>query len=241
LKSAHPRAVERSIQYGGETIAYLLTSAPSDRLSISVHPDLRVTVTAPIGVSQAKLDERVRARAGWILKQRRQFEQYHPLPTARRFVSGESHRYLGRQYRLKVSAGRDSVALRGRYIHVSLAGDRDASRVAALPARWYRERARIAFERRLDLCIARLPSLSEPAPTVRLRIMRRRWGSCTTEGVILLNPDLVKAPPPCIDYVIVHELCHRTVGSHSARFYRLLARHMPDWQERRRQLNTFDR
>lgn len=67
--------------------------------------------------------------------------------------------------------------------------------------------------------------------------MPRRWGSCSQRGTVTLNPELVKAPLSCIDYVLVHELCHRIVPDHSPRFFRLLTAHVPDWERRRGQLN----
>jgi hypothetical protein len=66
--------------------------------------------------------------------------------------------------------------------------------------------------------------------------MARRWGSCSENGTLLLNSQLVKAPTQCIDYVIVHELCHTMHFNHSKSFYELLTRVMPDWPERKRRL-----
>jgi predicted metal-dependent hydrolase len=66
--------------------------------------------------------------------------------------------------------------------------------------------------------------------------MTKRWGSCTKGGLILLNPELVKAPVYCMDYVIAHELCHLKYHDHSKNFYKLLNKYMPDWEKRKKKL-----
>jgi len=227
----------RRVRFGNETISYGLTFSSRARLSISVHPDSRVSVVAPAGRSVEDVDARVRARAAWILAQRRRFERYQPLPVARRFITGESHRYLGRQYRLAVIRGEERVRLAGPYLHVALANPPDAAHVESLLYAWYRERALATFQRRVEALIRTVPSLGRGLLAIKVRRMTRRWGSCTKAGLITLNVELVKAPISCIDYVIVHELCHRLVMSHGPQFYRVLSRHMPDWERRRERLN----
>lgn len=232
------RSEQRAVEYGSETIVYLLSFELCQRLSISVHPDLRVTASAPMGRTAEEVDERVRARAPWILRQRRRFEQYHPLPVPRRYISGETHLYLGRQYRLKLAEGEDDVRLLGGYFHLNTPNPSDPDRVRALLEGWYRTRAGVVFPQRLERCLASATVLQEGASALQIRKMSRRWGSCTEAGTITLNLDLIKAPSPCIDYVIMHELCHLKVLHHGAEFYRLLTRYMPDWQRRRERLNA---
>src|SRR5262245_65325000 len=90
------------IRFGDKTIPFALEMHQRRRLSISVHPDRRVTVLAPADCSLAGVLARVQKRAAWITRQRAHFEQFHPLPHEKRYVSGETHLYLGRQYRLKI-------------------------------------------------------------------------------------------------------------------------------------------
>jgi predicted metal-dependent hydrolase len=228
-----------TLQYLGESITYQVQFRARQTLTIEVHPDQRVMVVAPLEASLAEVVVRVERRAGWIAKQRRYFDRFHPLPPHPEYVSGETHRYLGRQYRLKVVPDRqESVKLVGRFLHISVQPDGGPGRVEHLLTRWYRIRARDVFSRRLLVCLQSARSLGLELPTITVRKMVRRWGSCTGTGRILLNLDLVKAPITCIDYVIMHELCHLRVHDHSTAFYRLLTRCMPDWEDRKRRLES---
>lgn len=74
-----------------------------------------------------------------------------------------------------------------------------------------------------------MPWLND-VPPVRLLKMRRQWGSCSPRGQVFLSPHLVKAPTPCVDYVIAHELCHLKEHNHSPRYYRRLREIMPGWE-----------
>ena len=227
------------IQFGSETIPFTLEMRQRRRLAISVHPDRRVTVLAPADCSLADALARVHKRAAWIARQRAYFEQFHPLPHEKRYVSGETHLYLGRQYRLKIhSAATPSVKLTGCYLHVATANGHDALQVQRLLDEWYRNHARGIFHTRLLRCLDNAPALCLPPPAILIRRMSRRWGSCTRAGNILLNLDLVKTPLYCIEYVIMHELCHLRIHDHSPGYYRLLSRCMPDWEKRKTRLDS---
>lgn len=238
IESARPRTCE--VRYGTSTFLVGLHFRPGERLAIHVHPDQRVTADLPEGQPVERALTRLQARAGWIARQLRHFEHFKPLPVPRRYVSGETILYLGRQYRLRVRIGNPArVRMSGPFLCVETPVPGDRSRVKALVDRWYRVRAPSILTDRFQACVAATKSMQLPPPTLRLRHMRTRWGSCTKTGAIVLNPDLVMVPSQCIDYVIVHELCHRKVLRHDRRFYALLARYLPDWQRRKKRLDQF--
>lgn len=228
------------VRYGGVDIPFTVEFRERQRLAIHVHPDRSVTVIAPIQRGIDDVLARVQKRAGWIAKQRSHFEQFHPLPSEKRYVSGETHLYLGRQYRLKVGAGgAESVKLKGRYLQVATADRSNTQRVRALLDDWYRTHAEPIFEARLIQCLEDAPSLRMPPPTLVIKRMSKRWGSCTKTGNVLINLDLIKTPLYCIEYLIMHELCHLRIHNHSPGFYRLLSRCMPDWERRKARLDSF--
>jgi predicted metal-dependent hydrolase len=222
-----------------------LIYAPRKTLGITVHPDLRVTVKAPEGSVLADVEEKVRKRATWILKQQRELERYLPHLPPRQYVSGETHRYLGRQYRLKViesdgKAPKESVKRDGVYIYVHARDKADTERIKGLLDDWYRAHARRVFAERLEACYPKVEHLGVAYPDLAIRVMRSRWGSCSPRGKITLNVKLIQAPRAYIDYVVFHELCHLEEPNHTPRFYELLDRVLPDWRERRERLNGFE-
>ncbi|QDU73760.1 hypothetical protein Pan97_07590 [Bremerella volcania] len=228
-----------SIQYGRKRIEYQLLYSARKTLAIDVHPDLSVVVTAPKGADDNAIDEKMHKRAAWIVQQQRFFENYLPTIPPRRYVSGESHRYLGRQYRLRVHQGdEETVKMSRGQINVTLVDPSKKTRIKTLVVSWFRKRAEAVFQELFDDMATKVERHGIKADRFEIRRMKNRWGSCTKEGHILLNPDLVIAPKQCIEYVIVHEICHLQEHNHGPGFYRLLKALMPDWEKRRERLNN---
>lgn len=222
--------------YGDIKIHYEVCFTPNRRtLAIEVHPNSRVLVRAPVGCAEHLIAERVQKRARWISRQLAEFERYRPRTPPRQYISGETHLYLGRQYRLKLLSGsKSSVKLsRGRLL-VTLPGNPGPDRVQLLLDRWYRARARAIFTPIIETSLKYFGGIA--APHLVVRRMRSRWGSLSPRRTMTLNLKLIQAPRPCIEYVIVHELCHTRYRDHDAQFFGLLGRIMPDWLERKRRL-----
>jgi hypothetical protein len=128
------------------------------------------------------------------------------------------------------------VTFRRPHILVETRNKSDTGRVKRLLDAWYFKKAKSAIERSLTECLPAFRSHLTAGPQLRLRTMRKRWGSWTAKGIIYLNPELVRFPRSCIDYVVTHELCHLVYGNHGEQFYRLLRRAMPDWEQRKGRL-----
>ena len=225
--------------YGTQTLNFGLERRSRKTLAIEVHPDGSVRVKAPLRLPLNRIVNRVEQRGAWIVKQQRRFADLPPAPPARQFVSGESYRYLGRQYRLKVTQAQpEGTRLYQGRLEVSVSQSPTPERVQALLRAWYRERAEHVFRERLAVCRRHVAAFGiDHSGDVTLRRMTKRWGSCSRDGRILLNTQLVGAPKSCIDYVIVHELCHMVHHNHSKAFYDLLGRCLPDWRERQAHLH----
>jgi predicted metal-dependent hydrolase len=230
----------RTVSYGKTKIDFELQYCDRKTLDIAVHPDQRVIVKAPSDALTEKVDQRVRDKARWILKQKDYFSQFQPRTPQRFYVSGETHLYLGRQYRLKIQpADRLSVTLQGRYIQVWISQPDNPIAVNQALETWYLIRARLKFQERLKICLQNSAFLNCPSPILRIRRLTKRWGSLTAKGNLILNRDLIRASLSGIDYVITHELCHLKVLNHSPEFYTLLASVMPDWQARKEKMERF--
>ena len=222
-----------SFIYGDERFEYEVCYTPdrSQKIAIHVHPDASIQVDAPDGESAGRIHAAVLKRARWIQNHVTQARAQREYVLPRSYVSGESYFYLGRRYQLKVSdangAGPQVKLWRGRICVESEGRGQDV--VKKQLYRWYRERASEIFDRRLHAITEQVPWLKE-APPLRLLKMRKQWGSCSPQGVVFLNPHLVKAPRDCVDYVITDELCHLKEHNHSRRYYRLLREIMPGWE-----------
>jgi predicted metal-dependent hydrolase len=229
----------QKVSFGSEKISYSLEYRNRKSLAISVHPDLTVSVIAPEGQSIEKISARVKKRAPWILKQRHYFSKFLPKQPARRYVSGETHKYLGRHYRLKVLTSKiPRVRLKRGYLIVHTQNRSDSVAIKKLVTAWYRFQAEKHFNESLKRCLPLFRKLEISTPEVRMKHMSKRWGSCTSSAIIYLNPDLIKSPKSCIDYVMVHELCHLKIRDHSKKYYRLLKKLMPDWEKRKLSLES---
>jgi len=225
-----------SISVPGETVEVTLRRRKRRTLAITVRPDRSVVVTAPLNVGIERVVSKVRCRALWIKRQQRYFAEFLPLVPSRKYVSGETHRYLGRQFRLRVlNHDKDHVKLVGRFIHVHTRAKQQTEKVRKLLDDWYLGRAREVFTHLMANQAQDMKRRLAALPHLRLRKMPKRWGSCTRRSVYL-NPELVRAPKACIEYVIAHELCHLVYPNHGREFYRLLRTTMPDWEIRKARL-----
>lgn len=207
-----------------------LIRRPRKTLGISVLPDGSLELVAPLDSSPEAILEKVNKRRRWIRKKRAEFAAMNSTRPKLRYCSGATHRYLGRQYRLRVSkSSTNSVKLKNGYFWIE-ATDTSEKAVKNLLENWMREHAKKQFARRLEPWKAWCQRRKLPEPKVRLRKMDKRWGSAQANGNILLNPLLIRTPSICIDYVITHEICHLRHPQHDRAFYNLLSGMCPNWQ-----------
>jgi predicted metal-dependent hydrolase len=229
-----------TISYGTTNIKYSVERRNRKTLAIEVHPDNTVWVIAPIDANDEEIQSRVEKKAPWIAKQQRFFNGRPEKVIQPEWVSGENIFYLGRQYRLKIHVGEADVKLAGKYLNVTVKDKEDKKKIADLVNTWYLKHARIKFEERMALLHPILERENLKMNSLMIRKLEKRWGSCTAKGNIVVNADLIKAPINCIDYVLIHELCHLKYHDHSNKFWTLLNKYCPDWVKTKERLEKFN-
>ncbi len=226
------------LSYGDQLIEFILVRRDRKTLAINVHPDQKVEVVAPLTATLESIFEKVHKRAPWVRQQIQYFEQFQPRTPPRVYVAGETYRYLGRQYKLKISRGiQNSVKMQRGQIIVSTTKPQQSDQTRELVREWFLKRAKIKFAERLLISQDRFPDPKQMAPNnLLVRELSHRWGSMTAKRNLVLNRSLIGASTEAIDYVITHELCHIEYLHHGPEFYDLLRRVMPDWETRKAKL-----
>lgn len=212
------------------SIAYRLKRQQRKSLAVHILEDASVEVRAPKWLAEKEIEAFVLQRKAWIYAQQEKKQQW--LNAKPGYATGQLHPYFGQTYPLLIaSAKQRHVEFTGKAIEMVLPKPDDKLAVKRLLKDWYRQQAQDCFEKRLSCYFPRLP-VSTKMPSLKLRTMKRRWGSCSSRGVITLNTELIKYPIEAIDYVIMHELCHLLEMNHSVAFYRLLESLCPDYKQR---------
>jgi predicted metal-dependent hydrolase len=225
----------------GTVIDFDLVRKRSVRRNIHVRfeDDGRMRVTAPLRASRKSIHLVLTDMHDQIVELRKQVRlinrDIHPV----RFRQGSKHLYLGRCYSLDIWRNPSEyphVILRTDHIEVHV---REWGEEAVREAlwQWYRMQAQGYFWQRMCQISASAKWLAPVPFQLKLRRMKRSWGTCSTRGLITLNPLLIKAPPQYVDYVIAHEMCHLLEHNHGTRFYRLLEKLIPNWETLRNALN----
>ena len=211
----------------------------SDRrtLRIVVSPDGNVAAYAPDQATDDEIVARVSRRGGWIKRELLRCERWRPRTPLRQYVSGETHLFLGKQYRLVVTVeGAPNVRLDGDRIVLAVRENSEFVHRRTLLRHWYGFQSHRVFPERLETTAPPFLRLGIEKPRLIIRAMSQRWGSFTPEGNLVLNGELVQASPHLIDYVIAHELAHALHPDHGLNWQRLLTQVMQDWRTRKNDL-----
>ncbi|MED4867307.1 SprT family zinc-dependent metalloprotease [Heyndrickxia faecalis] len=227
---------KHQIEYANKIIDFVVKRKKVKNVNLNIKPDMTIEVTANDRVPLDFICDFVKTKGVWILKNVKTFQDIQPYrQSEREYVSGETFKYLGKQYRLRVMQEEEEKVkyFRG-FIYLYVKDTENVNRKAKLIDEWYREKAQKTFHESLAKMFPLVQKYGVDKPNMDLRSMKARWGSALTEkNTILLNTDLIKAPKYCIDYVVLHELIHFKYNDHSDNFYKMLYSLMPDWEKRK--------
>ena len=211
-------------------------------MALYVHPDKRVEIRMPLLFSVDEIEPFLIKHSRWLFNRLDLPEKKSIEP--KKFVSGELHYFLGKQYPIEIIASdknsvvfdNEKIVIRQRVNkstsqQVNLSKSVSASKsVSDLLDRWYLEQAKRVF-REISIPLVESMKKYNVAPkSFAIKKMKTRWGSCSSKGNINLNLHLIKLPEQCIKEVILHELCHLVHFNHSKEFYALMTAEMPDWK-----------
>jgi predicted metal-dependent hydrolase len=208
-------------------------------LRIEVRPSGEVVVFAPSDEDLCNIRDRVQNKGSWIFRQIDRIATRPPVTPERRFLSGETHLLLGKQYRLSIEQSNDpQVLIEGSRLLLLARRVDDQAHCRRLLAAFYAITARGVFTERLDAVVPPFVRKGLRRPLLIVRRMSKRWGSYTPKGRIVLNVDLVRASPLLIDYVISHELAHAFYPDHGNEWRNLVDTVLPDWESRKARLEA---
>ena len=233
-----------TFQYGTTSIDYTIRHSPSKNdVTIAIDWTTGVSVVVPDNIDQERIDSVLRRKAAWILRRLAEFREIKPLSTHHEFISGEKFPYLGRQYRLKVTAedNKSDVSLtfqNGRFTATVPRSSSPSWRQEHLRQAlrdWYVSHGHSKVQQRMELFA---PRLGITPSNVVVKDQLSRWGSFTKNGIININWKILMAPMRIVDYVIVHELGHMIHADHSSDFWNVVSSVMPDYDERKEWLRV---
>jgi hypothetical protein len=224
--------------FGTFIYEYQLIRQNRKTLSLTVTPELEIILKCPVEVGSERVESFLQKKWFWLEKQLTFFKKYQREIYAREYVSGESFLYLGRQYKLSVKqSNRDIVSLARGMLSIHTTKEVSNSKHnKKLLDKWFREKTEKVFEERFINTISLFDY--KKIPKLDIREMKKRWGSFSSKGKIFLNPKLIHTSKECIDYVVVHELCHFKYKNHDSNFWKLVNQKYPKWKKVKEKLET---
>ena len=230
----------RNVRCEQRVLEYQLTRKQVKNINLRVKPDGQVFVSASESVPVEFIDNFVKEKQEYIIRALNKYEENRKYVSfaPRQYVSGESFDILGKSLRLKVIQGKqESVTTDGVFIFLTVRNKENQKRKENLMNNWLKEMQTGTFNQISREIHQIFKKYDVEYPIVKVRYMTSRWGSCQPKrGVITLNSKLIEAPRNCIEYVVLHEFTHFIHPNHSKKFYDFVAMLMPDWKERKMEL-----
>jgi predicted metal-dependent hydrolase len=200
-------------------------------------PNGRIRLAAPLSTDSEVVRLFAISKISWLKKNVKRIKE-QPREISREYVSNESIYFFGKRYLLKVieKPGNSKVELSHKYIVLKISPNSTTTDKEKVIKEWYRKKLK---EKIPELLEKWEKQIGVKAKVWGIRQMKTKWGSCNPDTErILINLELAKKPPICLDYIIVHELIHLIERNHTKKFIELMTKHMPKWRLHREELNS---
>lgn len=207
---------------------------------LKVFRSLEVVLSVPVQVPQEWIADFLNKRTVWIDNQITKYKLSGGANTLDSIKNGTSIQILGKDMRVVFETSLDNhIAADEKRITVFMRDTSDAELAQKMFLKWWKQETERVLTQELDALYEKVfKKYQVPKPSIHIRKMKTLWGSCTpSKSKITFNSHLYKANIRCIQYVVLHELTHLLYPNHSKQFYDFLTIHMPDWQERKKQLD----
>ena len=225
------------VEFGSKKIEFTIKYSARKTLGIKVSQDKTVQVSVPLETSMEEIEKWVYKKAKWIFKQQNYFDTIELFDVNYEIKSGYSIFYLGRQYKINIEISKkEEVSYLGNQFLISVKKKESASVI--FEKRWKERAIQKISEIALPM-MKRFEKKHEIPSIIYFREMPTRWGSCTVKNKLIFNPRLIHLPKRCIEYVIMHELCHLIYKHHNRDFFDFLTLKMPDWKKRKQRLDKY--
>lgn len=219
----------------GKEIRYEFKRSYRRSVSARIRRDGVIEVKAPLLYRESDMIAFLNQHKRWISNHLDRLQNADNQ--RKKYVSGEIHYYLGKQYALQVvESGKNSVFIEGNSLIINSQYSENPKYLEVQLNKWYRNQAKIVFSELLPPIIEKFRKYNVAPAKISIRDMRSRWGSCSRRGKISLNLQLIKLNENCIRQVMVHEMCHLVYFNHQAGFYSLMEEMMPDWKKWKKEL-----
>lgn len=202
-------------------------------LSIRIDPTGKILVIAPKGLPEEAIKGAVESKSKWIIKKLQDLKEIDYRPYDRKFIDGEFFMFLGERIPLKIvidkGINKPIIEVVDGELNITTF-EKEPEFLETILKKWYKEQCFIMIVERVDYY---KEILGKEPRKIKVKEQKRRWGTCTSRGDILLNWRCIMAPLDIIDYIVVHEMCHLIHMNHSKDFWRLVESILPDYKERK--------
>lgn len=232
---------QETVEVNGEKIMFFIQRKKIKNIILKVNIDSKIIMSIPIRMSIKKSKEFVKLKINWIKKQQNFYGKLARRKESINFNNGEVLYLLGKAYEIKIRKGKNNeIKLNDKYIEIQIKEKyiNDTKYIKQYYNKWLKTYSLDIIKKKVEEYQDKLKKYEIKLPTIEIRNMKSRWGSCYfLRNKIVFSLNLIKTPIFCIEYVVLHELSHFKYHNHSKDFYNFISIFMPDWKKRRKMLN----